>query len=51
MHASKPYDILAVKGKKKWVIDVKTGKKTGINLERFRELLDKKEVNLLQRRN
>lgn len=42
--SNKPYDILAVKGKEKWAIDVKSGKKTGINIKKFRELLDKKEI-------
>ena len=42
--SNKPYDILAEKGRERWAIDVKTGEKTGISLKRFRELLEKKEV-------
>lgn len=42
--SGEPFDILAEKGKERWAIDVKTGRKTGINLERFKELIDKIEV-------
>ncbi len=45
--SNKPYDILAEKGRERWAIDVKTGEKTGINLKRFRELLEKKELEYM----
>jgi hypothetical protein len=45
--SSKPYDILATKNKKKWVIEVKGGKNPPIKLENFRKILSMKNIDVV----
>ena len=38
--SNKPYDILAEKGKLRWIIEVKSGKNPSISLDNFDKLLE-----------
>lgn len=35
----KPYDIMAAKAGERWIIDVKTGKKPGVNIDSIEKML------------
>jgi hypothetical protein len=45
--SNKPYDIIAQKGNKRWVIEVKGGKTPPIKLANFKKMLTMKNINMV----
>ena len=45
--SNKPYDIIATKNGKKWIIEVKGGKKPSVRLENIITMLNEKKVDMV----